>query len=184
MKKRNPKPTNNTMERSQLSTISKRSLHPPIRNDSAHSHSTLRPSDYNRPNSKPSASSRATFGSLDESEIARLNKSSLELLGRDLYEQHLEDTKSLEKRREIQQHYRSLVEYDRLRNITEMERIKASLAFLNQQDKLDTDPEERVHLQELKLKRVQMRLSRLARADDVSDGVSNPLFHPELATLK
>ncbi|RJE26806.1 hypothetical protein PHISCL_00831 [Aspergillus sclerotialis] len=183
MKKRSPKTTSNTMERSQLSTISK-SAHLPMRNDSAHSHATLRPSDFYQSSSKPAASSRATFTSLDDFEIANLNKASLELLGRDLYEQHLEDTKYLERRREIQQHYRSLVEYDRLRYITELERINASFSFLDRQDKLDRELEERIHLQELKLKKVQRRLNRLARANDLFGEVSNPLFHPELSALK
>lgn len=171
------------MERSQLSTIF-RPADLPTRNDSAHSHATLRPSDFSQPNGKPGPSNHATLTSLDDSEIANLNKASLEVLGRGLYEQHLEDTKYLERRREIQQHYRSLVEYDRLRYITELERINASVSFLDRQDKLDRELEERIRLQELKLKKVQRRLNRLARANDLFGDVSNPLFHPELSALK
>lgn len=176
MKKHNAQTPTHPMERRQLSILSKYS-HVSLRNDSSHSHTTVRASDSNR--AIAPQSSRGSFPSFDGSEINSLNRVSLEILNRDLYRQHVEDTKYLEKRRMIQHHYRSLIEYERLRYTSELERLSASISFLDQQDELDREFEQRIRVQEQKLKMMHQRLEHMARVTR-AEGVSNPLFNPEV----
>lgn len=79
----------------------------------------------------------------------------------------------------IQHHYRSLIEYERLRYTSELERISASISFLDQQDELDLEFEQRIRAQEQKLKMLHQRLEHMTRARR-AEGISNPLFNPEI----
>lgn len=113
------------------------------------------------------------------------NKPSLEALGRELYKQHVDDVKYLRKRKEIQAHYRALIEHDRLRCMTELENINAGAAFLASQEQLDREWEERLVSQRARLGEIRRRLhagmgmgvgSAGGAGAQVSGEVANPLF--------
>lgn len=133
----------------------------------------------------PPQSSRTSITSVDGHETGDLGCASLEILHRDLYRQYVEDTKYLEKRRGLQHHHRALIEYEHHRHSTELESLKASFAFLDQQDELDREFEQRIRMQEENLKVLHRRLEYMTRARTaLPEGVSNPLFHPDLSALR
>lgn len=84
--------------------------------------------------------------------------------------------------------------------MTELEKTNASLSFLNRQDELDREWEERLLLQEVRLERVQRRVGDRGidgDGDGDRDGgrgrgrggrveveaIANPLFCPELVGM-
>ncbi|RMJ23523.1 hypothetical protein PHISP_05617 [Aspergillus sp. HF37] len=163
----------------------KQNPRPPGHDGTAHSHPPLPGSNRNRSRNPPTPTRQpdAFTNPTKLNTTTNPNKPSLEALGRELYKQHVDDVKYLRKRKEIQAHYRALIEHDRLRCMTELENINAGAAFLARQEQLDRKWEERLVSQRARLGEIRRRLHGVVGMGvgsgggvQVSGQVTNPLF--------